>query len=104
MKTLLILRHAKSNWDYPDLSDFERPLNSRGMEAAPVMGNVIYKHRFKPDLIISSPAKRAKQTAILIKETAEISSSIKYEEKIYEASPLNLMNITSEIDDKHEMV
>ena len=104
MKTLLILRHAKSSWDNTELSDFERPLNSRGIETAPVMGNLIYKKRLKPNLIISSPAKRAKQTAVLIKEIAQILPPIKYEEKIYEASPMGLLNIVGEIDNKNETV
>ena len=104
MKTLLILRHAKSSWDNDILSDFDRPLNSRGLETAPVMGNVIYKKRLQPSLIISSPAKRAKQTAILIKETAQIKSSIRYEEKIYEASPISLLHIIGEVEDKNEVV
>lgn len=104
MKTLLILRHAKSSWDNPDLADFDRPLNSRGLEAAPLMGNVIYKNDLQPQIILSSPAKRAKQTAILIKETARIEGKINFAEDIYEASPLKLLHVVSEIDDKNETV
>lgn len=100
MKTLLILRHAKSSWDNPDLADFDRPLNSRGLESAPVMGNVLYKEDLQPQKILSSPAKRAKQTAILIKETAQIEAPVTYVEGIYEASPLKLLSIISEIEDK----
>jgi phosphohistidine phosphatase len=72
MKTLFILRHAKSSWNEPDLSDFERPLNRRGLEAAPLIGETMKKNQFQPDLIVSSPAKRAAQTANLVKEAAEI--------------------------------
>lgn len=104
MKTLLILRHAKSSWDNPELSDFDRPLNSRGLEAAPVMGGVIYKKNLQPDLIISSPAKRAKQTAILIKETAQIDVSINYEERIYEASPISLLHVIGDAEDRYERI
>lgn len=104
MKTLLILRHAKSSWDNPDLSDFDRPLNTRGLEAAPLMGTVIYNKGLQPQAIFSSPAKRAKQTAILVKETAEVKQEINFIEDIYEASPLRLLRIVSEINDKYETV
>ncbi|CAN5163676.1 histidine phosphatase family protein [soil metagenome] len=102
MKTLFILRHAKSSWNNSDLADFDRPLNERGLEAAPLMGNVIYENQFQPDLIISSPAKRAKQTAILVRASAQIEGAIQYDEKIYEASPRRLLQIVSEQNDKLE--
>ncbi len=63
MKTLILLRHAKSSWKHPELPDNERPLNSRGKRDAPVMVNRLIERRIKPDLIISSPATRALQTA-----------------------------------------
>lgn len=100
MKTLYILRHAKSSWDNSDLADFDRPLNERGLEAAPFMGNVIYENQFQPDLIISSPAKRAAQTAILVRASAQIEGEIQYDEKIYEASPRRLLQIVSEQNNK----
>lgn len=68
MKTLLILRHAKSSWDHPHLADRERPLNDRGKLAAPKMGDWIRQRDLTPELIISSPAKRAQQTAALVAE------------------------------------
>ncbi len=104
MKTLLVLRHAKSNWENTDVSDFDRSLNTRGIETAPKVGLNLKKKKLQIDLILSSPAKRAKQTAILVKETAEINAQIKYEEKIYEASSLRLSQIIAKIDDKHETV
>jgi phosphohistidine phosphatase len=70
MKTLFVLRHAKSSWENADLSDFERPLNKRGLEAAPLMGKVIKENGFQPEVILSSPARRAKQTAEIINEKA----------------------------------
>lgn len=104
MKTLLILRHAKSSWDNPDIAVFDRPLNSRGLEAVPVMGGMLYKNHIQPQKILSSPAKRARQTAILIKETAQIEANINYVEGIYEASPLRLLNIVSEVEDKVDSI
>lgn len=104
MKTLFILRHAKSSWDNPDLSDFDRPLNSRGLDAARFMGELIYERKLEPQVIVSSPAKRAKQTAILVKEIAEIPKPIIFDERIYEASSLSLFNLVREFDDKYESV
>lgn len=102
MKTLFILRHAKSSWENAALADFERPLNPRGLEAAAFMGNLIRENQIQPDVILSSPAKRAKQTALLIKETAKLEKEIRYEEKIYEASPLILLKIISKIENENE--
>jgi phosphohistidine phosphatase len=104
MKTLFILRHAKSSWKDAGLADFERPLNSRGLDEAAFMGTWIFRNEIQPDLFISSPAKRARQTAILVRETAQISAKIQYDERIYEASQLTLLNILGEIDDKYETV
>jgi phosphohistidine phosphatase len=100
MKTLFVLRHAKSSWENADLSDFERPLNKRGLEAAPLMGEVMKKNQFQPETILSSPAKRARQTAEIINEKAGINGEIKYEERIYEASPARLLEVISEQNDE----
>ena len=62
MKTLLLMRHAKSSWDNPGLRDFDRPLNERGLKAAPLMGRYLRAQGIAPDLIVSSPAQRAQQT------------------------------------------
>ena len=104
MKTLYLLRHAKSSWDNTDLADFERPLNSRGLDAARFIGELIYERNLNPQIIISSPAKRAKQTAVLVKELAEISKTVEFDERIYEASPLTLFNLIREFDEKQESV
>lgn len=102
MKTLYILRHAKSDWNNAALSDFERPLNERGRKIAPLMGKLMKERNFTPQLIISSPAVRAKQTAELIKENARIESEIKFDSRIYEAHPQTLLKIVSEIDDAND--
>lgn len=102
MKTLFILRHAKSSWDDADLADFDRPLNKRGLKTAPLVGDVIRKNKFQIDLIISSPAERAARTAILVKQAAQIETEIRFDDRIYEASPHRLLEIASELDDKIE--
>ena len=104
MKTVLLLRHAKSSWADADLSDFDRPLNGRGLEAAPGIGSLMFDKNLEADLILSSPAKRAMQTAILAKGTAQLKANIQYEEKIYEASPLTLLYLLAEQDDKNETI
>lgn len=97
MKTLLILRHAKSSWESPSLADFDRPLNPRGLKAAPFIGSLMHEKNLRADLILSSPAKRAKQTAILVRETAGLNDAeIRYDESIYEASPLTLLHLLAE--------
>ena len=66
MKTLFLIRHAKSSWDDTALPDKDRPLNDRGKRDAPKMGKRLAKRDVKPDLILSSPAKRALTTAEII--------------------------------------
>lgn len=63
MKTLLLIRHAKSSWDDAGLSDFERPLNERGKKDAPAMAERLHERGIKIDAFMSSPARRAKKTA-----------------------------------------
>lgn len=104
MKTLFVMRHAKSSWDDAALSDFERPLNERGLQAAPLMGEVIKKNQFQPELIISSPAKRAAQTANLVKDAAWINGEIEFDERIYEASPARLLEVIGEQNGKSESI
>ncbi len=99
MKTLFILRHAKSSWEDKNLADFDRPLNERGLKTAPMVGGKIYKREFQIDSINSSPAERAKQTAILIKKSAQITAEIWFDERIYEASPRRLLQIAAETKD-----
>ncbi|MGI9414353.1 MAG: SixA phosphatase family protein [Hyphomicrobiales bacterium] len=62
MLTLYLLRHAKSSWDQPTISDIERPLAARGREAAPRMGRHMREENQLPDLVLCSPATRARQT------------------------------------------
>ena len=104
MKTLFVLRHAKSSWDNSALSDFERPLNERGLDTAPFMGGIFKKNHFQPELILSSPAKRAAQTAALIKQSAEISGEIQFDDRIYEASPGRLLEVIGEQNGKSESI
>jgi phosphohistidine phosphatase len=101
MRTLFILRHAKSSWDDASLADFDRPLNGRGERTAPIMGELMGREGFDPDIILSSPAERAKQTALAVKKAGGIDAEIVFDERIYEASPDGLRNVVAQIDDVH---
>ena len=85
MKTLLILRHAKSSWDNPLLSDYDRPLNKRGKRDAPRMGKHLYKQDLVPDHILTSSAKRARKTAAKVAKACKYMGKIKRLESLYHA-------------------
>jgi len=99
VKTLLLLRHAKSSWDDKTLRDFDRPLNKRGLKAAPMVGEMMRKRKLRPELVLSSPAERAKETTRLVCEAAGLIAVARYEEGIYEASARRLLEIVSQIED-----
>ncbi|WP_353661262.1 histidine phosphatase family protein [Hydrogenimonas sp. SS33] len=105
MKELFILRHAKSSWDDPALADFDRPLNHRGKEDAPLMGEHLKKLGIKPDLIVSSPAKRAKKTAKIVAEKIGYDvARIEWRDGIYEASPQSLLYLVCQLPDDAKRV
>jgi phosphohistidine phosphatase len=104
MKTLLLLRHAKSSWKESGVRDFDRPLNQRGLKAAPTIGRLIRKRKLKPDLVLSSPAERARQTTQLVLDAAGLKTELRYDERIYEASAARLLEIVSQIDDEATVV
>ena len=100
MKTLLLMRHAKSSWKDATLRDFDRPLNSRGRHAAPLMAAHMRRKKLRPDLIISSPAVRARQTAALVVEHAGLAAELRYDERIYEADAARLLEVISQADER----
>jgi phosphohistidine phosphatase len=100
MKRLLLLRHAKSSWNNPSLRDFDRPLNERGIKAAPLMGEFMRKQGLDPDLILVSTAERARQTAGLLIEAGNLKGEVKYEKRLYDASISLLQEIVAETPDK----
>lgn len=105
MKTLYLVRHAKSSWKEIDLSDKERPLNKRGKQDAPVIGKLLKKMKVKSDLIISSPAVRAFTTAKLIAKEIEYPKfKIKLLDNIYMADSAELSVEMSKADDKCESI
>lgn len=99
MKTLYLLRHAKSSWTAPGLQDFDRPLNERGREEAPLVGRFLRKKQLRVDLIISSPAARARQTAAFVRESAGLAADLLYDERIYEAGAAALLEVVTQAPD-----
>ena len=100
MKTIYLVRHAKSSWKFPDLDDFDRPLNKRGKRDAPVMGRFLKDRHILPDIILSSPANRTKTTAKIISESISYpKKNIVFDNNIYEASTMGLLGITGNADD-----
>jgi phosphohistidine phosphatase len=104
MKTLLLLRHAKSSHEDESLRDFDRPLNERGVGDAKLIGDLIRKKKIKPDLIVGSPAERARQTADLALKSARLKVEMKFDKRIYEASPDVLVKVLSQIKDTSNTV
>lgn len=92
MKTLSLLRHAKSSWDDNGLSDFERPLNGRGRRNAPQMGRFMATNDCTPDLVLCSSAKRACQTLELVLPELTPAPKVKHLEQLYLASPGTLLS------------
>lgn len=105
MKTLYLIRHAKSSWDNSNQSDFERPLNSRGENDAPAMAKLLNENGFKPDFLISSPANRAYTTAQIFAEEFQYPhDKIISDDRIYEAGIRELITVIREIDDSFQTV
>lgn len=105
MRTLFLIRHAKSSWDTPGLRDFNRPLNDRGLHDAPKMAKILVKQGVKPDLLVSSPAKRALTTALFFAEAFGIADADVVQEKnIYEAAPADILQVVSRLPDSAQTV
>ena len=105
MKTLLLIRHAKSSWDDTALSDKDRPLNDRGKRDAPKMGKRLARRDVKPDLILSSPAMRALTTAEIIAKKLDYKrKDIVVDDRLYAGEADDLLNVIHKLGDKRERV
>jgi phosphohistidine phosphatase len=105
MRTLFLIRHAKSSWDNPALRDFERPLNERGLNTAPRMASYLTQAGVQPDLLVSSPAKRAISTALFFGAAFGVNETqIVRNEDIYEASVTTVLRIISQLPDQAHTV
>lgn len=104
MKSILLLRHAKSSWNNPALDDHERPLNKRGFGDAPRMGQLIADEGLKPDLIISSTACRAKTTAEIVSQECGLENCVEFTDDLYLAPPSNYLLILSGLPESADSV
>lgn len=104
MKTLLLLRHAKSSWKQPELDDHDRPLNKRGKRTAPRVGSLLQDENLIPDQIICSSAERTVRTALLVAEACSYPGKIKKTTRLYLAAPQDYVEVLRQVDDKHERV
>lgn len=105
MKTLILIRHAKSSWDNPGLSDFERPLNDRGKKDAPMMADRLHERGIKIDAFITSPAKRAKRTAEqFAKRYKKDGGDIVLKTELYMAGEETFLKLMEKLDNQMDCV
>ena len=104
MKTLLLLRHAKSSWKQPELADHDRPLNKSGKRTAPLMGALLQDEDLIPDLILCSSAVRTHNTALLVAKACTYSGEIKQTRKLYLAEPQAYIEVLRQMAEKHARV
>ena len=102
MKKLYLLRHAKSSWKDLTLSDFDRPLNKRGKHDAPFMAEKMHKKEIRPQIIISSPAKRAKKTAKIFSKV--LNSTLHLDKHLYGAEVSEMITIIQEAFEHYDEV
>lgn len=105
MKTLYIIRHAKSSWEDVDKADFERPLNDRGKRDAPRMGKRLKEKDIHPDLMLSSPAKRALSTCRRIAKVLNYAKEkIREDDNLYHATDDTILSVVQGLKDKNNVV
>lgn len=104
MKTILLLRHAKSDWSDFSLSDYKRELSKRGLKDAPVMGTYIARLGLIPNLILASPARRAEQTAELAASASGYPHPIQWVEDFYGGDSTVILAALQQLDDAVERV
>jgi phosphohistidine phosphatase len=104
MKSVLVLRHAKSSWKHPDIIDHDRPLNKRGERDAPLMGRLLKKKGLVPDIIISSTAIRARSTAEAVAKTSGYKGKITFNRSLYAARPQAYIVALHDLSDDYVLV
>ena len=105
MKTLILVRHAKSDWGNPGLDDIDRPLNERGKRDAPLMARRLLDRKTKVDLFVSSPAKRAARTAkIFAEEFGAKKKQLIWKEELYLAPPSVFYEVIEGMDDDADSI
>jgi len=100
MKTVLVMRHAKSDWGNPDLADFDRPLNTRGERDAPRMGTLLKEEDRRPDMIMASAARRAQQTAEAVAAAIEYPGQIEARAALYGSGAVSYLEAIRGLPDE----
>ena len=101
-RILYLLRHAKSSWKDNSLADFDRPLKGRGRDAAEQMGKRLASEKLEDAVLICSPAARTRETAQLVLKHSRLHMDQRFDERIYEASLRDLLQVVSEIPDEKQ--
>jgi phosphohistidine phosphatase len=105
MKTLYLVRHAKSSWKYKSLSDFERPLRKKGMDDLHAIIEVLKEKEVRPDFLVTSAAIRAVQTAVLLLQGLEMSQdSIGIKSSLYPGTCEQYLGCIKELPQEHHSV
>jgi len=104
MLTLVLLRHAKSSWTDPTLTDHERPLATRGLADAPLMGKAMAEHGIEPNLVLCSTARRTRDTLDLVLPKLRVQPKIAYEEALYHASSEEMLDLVHAIQPDNPQV
>ncbi len=104
MKSLLLLRHGKSSWSDDSLADHDRPLKKRGRRAAQHMGRLLAALQLVPDLVLTSTAIRARDTAVLMADTAGYRGTISAIAELYHADPAAFVEVVSQISTEPEVI
>jgi len=104
MKTLLLMRHAKSSWKDSNLADHERPINKRGQKDAPRMGSILADRELVPQMLLSSTAVRARQTAEAVLDSSGFQGEVTYLDRLYLAEAEEYIAVLRELPDDIERV
>lgn len=104
MKRLYLIRHAKSSWKDSNIDDFDRPLNKRGKRDAPLIANSFTTRNIKPDIIISSPARRTKKTAKILRKNINLDKKIAYCKKLYDCFYIKSEELSKFVKPNHNEV
>lgn len=104
MKSLLVMRHAKSSWTDSTLSDHDRPLNKRGLHDAPQMGKLLSDENLRPDFILSSTAQRARSTASLVADACHYKKAVEINPKLYPTSVSTAIRVINNLQNDYKNV
>ena len=104
MRSLYLLRHAKSSWHDTSARDFDRPLNERGRAAAERVGKLRAAEKPGNVLVVSSPALRARETTEIMLRSSGVRAELRFDSEIYDADLASLLSVLRRVEDDHQTV